>query len=234
MPSRGVSAALAMALAAACGGGAVSRRDGGQEVEGSLPRDGDLDAAADGDRDSRADGRDAGGVQDAGRDATDSASDLDASDATWRPDASDASSRLDAPDGSPPGDGSCTGIDGRCAHDSGEDSGSDAGCPPGPSPWGLTPCLEADGVVHCVNLGTDDCNCGRCGRACECFDGICGDCGGNPDFQRCPPAVCLSGTELQCAYIRADRLNCGGCGWVCADGDDCVEGVCTPRADGGM
>ncbi len=82
---------------------------------------------------------------------------------------------------------------------------------------GLTLCAGA-----CVNLDSDDVNCGACERACAtgeaCMTGVC--------TSVCPMgAIDCSGT---CVDPLTDDMNCGGCGAACGTGEACTAGACTP------
>lgn len=73
---------------------------------------------------------------------------------------------------------------------------------------GLTACFG-----QCVNLFTDNRNCGECGRACS--TGLCG-------HKRC----CARGEVLcngLCANLQTDLFNCGSCGHTC---NRCENGEC--------
>jgi hypothetical protein len=98
-------------------------------------------------------------------------------------------------------------------------------CPPGTSDCG----------GQCVDLMTDDNNCGSCGESCLdlcgeglgcgqiCIEGLCG-CpnGGDPQC----------GDEFPgCKDYSSDPQNCGYCFNECATGETCVEGVCTTSGD---
>jgi len=76
----------------------------------------------------------------------------------------------------------------------------------------------------CVNLNTNQDNCGICGNACTYTCGAV-----TPGFCVCPGhmapefvAVC-SGV---CTDLLNDRNNCGGCGHVCPSGQSCVFTTC--------
>jgi len=92
----------------------------------------------------------------------------------------------------------------------------DAGQPPAPDvcPPGFTDC---NGV--CVDLLTDDLNCGRCGVACF-------------PTERCLFGQCCGVDEVLCGNLctnlLSDESNCGTCGFQCEPGLECVLGVCTP------
>lgn len=85
---------------------------------------------------------------------------------------------------------------------------SDARCFPG-----QTLCAGA-----CVDLQTDNANCGACGASCSaslgCEHGVCS---------------CLPGDTLcsdGCRDIMHDPANCGDCGHACGADRHCNDGVC--------
>lgn len=90
---------------------------------------------------------------------------------------------------------------------------------------GFVACADDDdddgGVeLDCVDLQTDDQNCGECDRQCDdlpCGAGECqpADCPGFPD--RCDDA---------CTDVRIDPLNCGECDNECHPSQSCVDGAC--------
>ena len=91
-------------------------------------------------------------------------------------------------------------------------------CPPGS---GQTKCGD-----QCVNLQTDNNNCGSCGHVCvgssSCINGhcgcnTCGDSGNNPFSQICGG---------QCTDTSSDPYNCGSCGNVCPDSVNGFRGIC--------
>jgi hypothetical protein len=79
---------------------------------------------------------------------------------------------------------------------------------------GLMPC---DG--ECVDMTSDDDNCGLCGRECDdmlCNAGECGtSCGAG-----------LSACEDSCVDLDSDPLNCGLCDRGCHPSQACVAGEC--------
>jgi hypothetical protein len=97
----------------------------------------------------------------------------------------------------------------------GAGAGSDAGdtsC----AAFGSTLCGEL-----CVDLQTDDANCGACGRACApgggCVAGVCAS------------AVCPSGFRIcngRCVDVRSDPANCGDCNAACPSFSGCGQGQC--------
>jgi hypothetical protein len=79
----------------------------------------------------------------------------------------------------------------------------------------------------CVNVFTDEKNCGVCGRACGSQDACVN--------ARCGPACTESGTTLcgdTCIDLDTDKENCGSCGKSCpsglpnAMGSRCTSGEC--------
>lgn len=87
--------------------------------------------------------------------------------------------------------------------------GGGGGCANGLSPCGGT----------CVNLSSDNANCGACGISCA---------GG----QLCDQGFCCGGTDVvcgdRCTDLQTDPDNCGVCGFQCIVGLACVLGQCTP------
>jgi hypothetical protein len=81
---------------------------------------------------------------------------------------------------------------------------------------GETTC--ASDRTKCVDLQTDEANCGSCGHQCtggsQCVDGSC---------------ICLSPTPDvcggRCVDLQTDPNNCGSCGNQCTDAQ-CVNGSC--------
>lgn len=115
-------------------------------------------------------------------------------------------------------------------------------------------CGEGKGCCDgkCVDLQTDESNCGACGEACPagatCVESACSFC--KADGENCQgshqccdslPWGCLGGvcrntcgTELtwcgdRCTNIDIDPANCGACGRACATGLDCLNGRCCER-----
>ncbi|KAI4861962.1 hypothetical protein F4820DRAFT_460540 [Hypoxylon rubiginosum] len=77
-------------------------------------------------------------------------------------------------------------------------------------------CVYSSGDFYCADThGSDDANCGNCGRQCgpnsKCRSGACG----------CPKDQC--GTT--CLDLRNNPKNCGSCGNVC-DPAYCLDGRC--------
>ena len=81
------------------------------------------------------------------------------------------------------------------------------------------PCADTVCGTSCVNLKTDQDNCGKCGRVCpsgeSCVSGSCACIA--------PRRACPSG----CTNITKDPDNCGGCGVRCVDPSICKFGSCT-------
>jgi hypothetical protein len=113
-------------------------------------------------------------------------------------------------------------------------------------------CLCPDFLISCsgvcVDLSTDNNNCGRCGKSCSvigrasCLDGhcvcddgllVCTDVCIDPmsDPRNCGACghsceagfACCDGT---CVNIGADPNNCGVCGSACDANQTCVSGAC--------
>ena len=94
------------------------------------------------------------------------------------------------------------------------------GCPPG----------TVDCGGECVDLMTDDDNCGSCGNSCDskCDTGLgCGQICIEGNCQ-CPPGQEICGDEFpSCTDTSSHPLHCGDCFNECAEGESCVEGICT-------
>ncbi len=101
---------------------------------------------------------------------------------------------------------------------SGEVDSSPTGdiCPVSTCALGTTFCGSS-----CVDLDTDNNNCGTCGVACSvgnyCSLGVCQAIVCSP-----PTTLCLS----SCVNTAIDNNNCGGCGNVCSAGTYCSSGMC--------
>ena len=85
-------------------------------------------------------------------------------------------------------------------------------------PQGQARCGDA-----CVDLKSDDSNCGSCGVQCiaetTCKAGACA-------------IMCMDGSVdcdgAYCAFVDDDPANCGACGHACDEGEACSEGSCVP------
>jgi hypothetical protein len=66
--------------------------------------------------------------------------------------------------------------------------------------------------IRCINLNTDQNNCGRCGNVCP------------PGLDNAPPTCC----NARCVDVSSDPNNCGKCGSVCTPGVCCSGGCCPP------
>jgi hypothetical protein len=87
---------------------------------------------------------------------------------------------------------------------------------------GLCTCRVGYSVCNdkCVDLQTDDNNCGTCERGCDgqpCGGGECleDDCAPWPD-------AC----EHACTDVATDPANCGACGRECHPSQSCIDGGC--------
>ena len=82
----------------------------------------------------------------------------------------------------------------------------------------------------CLDPSFDDDNCGSCGNSCDgkcdaglgcgqiCVEGNC----------RCPAGEVICGDEFpSCSDTSTHPLHCGDCFNECAEGESCVEGICT-------
>ena len=74
----------------------------------------------------------------------------------------------------------------------------------------------------CVDLQTDDFNCGECGKMCTGFGLTCrnGTCTCQPGKVSC---------DGSCTDTREDPFNCGSCGHSCPAGVACTRGACDQR-----
>lgn len=81
-------------------------------------------------------------------------------------------------------------------------------------PIGTTLCGD-----ECVDVATDNANCGKCGAACT-------------NGWACKAGACSIGCSMgqtwcgACVDTLTDTSNCGSCGNGCAMGDQCMQGVC--------
>ncbi len=93
------------------------------------------------------------------------------------------------------------------------DVGPDAACPVGQMQCGS----------GCIDVRTDNANCGACRNLCRtgsgCVDGSCSCMG--------PRLVCNN----QCIDVNTDAMNCGRCGNACPAGQSCGFGMCVDRCD---
>jgi hypothetical protein len=82
----------------------------------------------------------------------------------------------------------------------------------------------------CVDLKSDQENCGSCGKACGgaqvCVAGMCAT--------QCPnnEIACASGGSTSCVNAKSDNANCGMCGKACKPGEVCSGGVCSTSCQG--
>lgn len=116
--------------------------------------------------------------------------------------------------------------------------GSDEGCEGSFSDWC---CVSAEEGGGCVDLRSDQNNCGVCGHRCRPGEtcepselgapGRC-NCQWAPDGSACPTGPCWSCCpSVGCVNTCSDLHHCGDCGTDCASGarplgDVCIEGQC--------
>jgi hypothetical protein len=77
----------------------------------------------------------------------------------------------------------------------------------------------------CVNVDSDNTNCGACGNACSapqvCSAGTC-HCSGGPGCMA--GETCCPG--IGCVDLATDRNHCGACNKTCNPGEDCAANAC--------
>jgi hypothetical protein len=120
----------------------------------------------------------------------------------------------------PPGDALDTARDAVDALDGRLDVG---GSEPGPEAQPACPGLQVKCSGVCVDLQSNQANCGLCGYGCSplpCIDGLC---------QTCPAGQTLCNT--QCIDTSTNAAHCGGCGQTCASGA-CRFGACKTSTAG--
>lgn len=111
----------------------------------------------------------------------------------------------------------------------GGDSG-DTECDPEGCAEGLICCSDDDDSSLCVDVLSDNDNCGACGQPCgdglQCEEGLCVCPVASGLSERCSSAeVCCP--DRGCSIPSRDPLNCGSCGASCGPGEFCAEGQCT-------
>src|SRR5581483_9258385 len=113
--------------------------------------------------------------------------------------------------------------------------GNDAGAIPGGGMYGCnmgtcgiicpSPKIECNGA--CVDVKTDNDNCGMCGNACD-----------TNMMQQCLQGMCCKQGETvcngACVNTQSDPMNCGMCGKVCGGNTPgCSMGMCAAYVDHG-
>src|SRR5262245_11243630 len=106
-------------------------------------------------------------------------------------------------------------------------NGGGSSAPPPPAPTGCGVGQSNCGGI-CVDLATDETNCGACGNNCgtaPCFGGVC-DVGAIVEAPPPPPppapvgcAAGLHDCNGTCSNLTSDPANCGLCGWDCGSRD---------------
>ncbi|BEI82892.1 hypothetical protein CcaverHIS002_0307600 [Cutaneotrichosporon cavernicola] len=88
----------------------------------------------------------------------------------------------------------------------------------------------------CTDLQNDVTNCGNCFIRCRdhqtCKGGECVDDANAPPIPPLLDQSCQKGflwCDGSCRNIQNDNENCGRCRVMCADGQNCVDGTCTPK-----
>ena len=89
-------------------------------------------------------------------------------------------------------------------------------------PRGLSVCARHS----CVELTTDDLNCGACGVACTG--------GGHCSAGKCACPRGLAYCDGACIDVQASVANCGACGATCPVGATCVGGTCVRSCPAGQ
>ena len=85
---------------------------------------------------------------------------------------------------------------------------------------------------QCVDISSDEANCGACGNSCsqfeECVSGTC-------TTITCPTGTVFCGPDAGCVDLSVDTSNCGGCGIQCnTPSEECVSGGCVPTCNPGL
>jgi Stigma-specific protein, Stig1 len=99
--------------------------------------------------------------------------------------------------------------------------------------WGACPQGKTLCSGKCVNLQTDDKNCGSCGTVCSrgqsCVNGTCTSGGGGGGGGGCPSGQ--TKCNGKCVDLATDPNNCGSCGHVCPYGTNqlCCSGTCVEQ-----
>ena len=80
---------------------------------------------------------------------------------------------------------------------------------------------------QCVNLQTDQYNCGSCGNSCIGSQ-VCqnGHCSANIVLGSVLCFLPFHNCNDQCVDLQTDMTNCGDCGTTCTYGQTCVNGAC--------
>ncbi len=117
-----------------------------------------------------------------------------------------------------------TALDG--ATDGIEDAPADTATEPDVPAGCTAPLVDCGGA--CVDVSSDEANCGSCGHGCDpgqtCGSGSCGA------PVACPPGYVNCGwLWAECRDVSGDPENCGDCEAACGDMEVCQDGACVCR-----
>lgn len=108
----------------------------------------------------------------------------------------------------------------------GEDLSAETLCGGSTCPAGHTCCYD----IFCVNLDSDEHNCGSCGNYCRfdeadvCVSGNCICSGSSRKCSGLPDDSCCESDG--CRNLNTDNDHCSMCDWWCSPGENCIDGWC--------